>query len=247
MDDVERTWHRYKTTGEQRDRDHLIATYLPLVRYVAAQVANGLPSNITRDDLVSPGSFGLIDSIEKYDLDRGIKFETYAITRIRGAILDELRSTDWVPRSVRAKARAIEHAHTDLETHLHRNPTDGELADELGATITQLRSTRTQIALAGVVALEEPVLSDEPLTVGDTIAHIDHPPTDDMAEFRTIIAEAISDVPLREQVVPALYYSEGLTLAEIGQVLGVTESRVCQIHTRVVQRLRSALVAQESP
>lgn len=246
MDQLTRTWHTYKATGHQRDRDHLIGNYLPLVRYVANQVANTLPINITRDDLVSPGSFGLIDAIEKYDLDRGIKFETYAVPRIKGAILDELRANDWVPRSVRAKARAIDQAVTDLETELHRNPTDREVARELGSTVTQLRATHTQIALAGVVALDDPLSPDEPLTVGDTIAHVDHEPINDITDLGATIARLIADIPERERMVPALYYIAGLTLAEIGHVLGVNESRVCQMHTKVVRRLRDALITRET-
>src|SRR5215204_3518632 len=171
---LEELWRSYKATGDQRVRDQLILHYSPLVKYVAGRVAVGLPQNVEQADLVSYGIFGLIDAIEKFDVGRGYKFETYAIARIKGAILDELRSIDWVPRSVRAKARAVERAYTKLEAASYRSPTDEELAEELGMSEGQLQATFSQLSFIGLVALDE-MLSlggerGESVTVGDTVA-----------------------------------------------------------------------------
>ncbi|MGH2684742.1 MAG: RNA polymerase sigma factor WhiG [Actinomycetota bacterium] len=247
----DRLWADYKDSASREARDRLIVRYSPLVKYVAGRVAVGLPQNVEQADLVSYGIFGLIDAIEKFDLDRGYKFETYAIARIKGAILDELRSIDWVPRSVRAKARALEKAYAKLEADLHRTPTDEELAEELNMTEEQLQTTLSQISFVGLVALDEmlSVSGDrgESVSLGDTIADSGEGPVAayEVEEMRQILAEAINRMGEREKIVLTLYYYEGLTLAEIGQVLGVTESRVCQIHTKAVLQLRSKLAASE--
>jgi len=248
---IERLWADYKSTGDQVLRDRLILHYSPLVKYVAGRVAVGLPQNVEQADLVSYGIFGLIDAIDKFDLARGYKFETYAIARIKGAILDELRSIDWVPRSIRSKARMLEKAYAKLESELHRTPTDEELAAELDLTDDQLQTTLSQISFVGLVALDEmlSVSGDrgESVTLGDTIADAHDGPVAvyEVEEMRHILAEAINRMPEREKIVLTLYYYEGLTLAEIGEVLGVTESRVCQIHTKAVLQLRSRIQAQE--
>jgi len=248
---IESLWSDYKTAGEASVREQLILHYSPLVKYVAGRVAVGLPQNVEQSDLVSYGIFGLIDAIEKFDPARGYKFETYAIARIKGAILDELRSIDWVPRSVRAKARALEQAYAKLEASLHRTPSDTELALELHLTDDQLQTTLSQISFVGLVALDE-MLSvggdrGESLTLGDTIADSGEgpPAVYEVEEMRHILADAINRMPEREKIVLTLYYYEGLTLAEIGSVLGVTESRVCQIHTKAVLQLRSRILATE--
>jgi RNA polymerase sigma factor for flagellar operon FliA len=249
--DVERLWTAYKDGASREVRDQLILHYSPLVKYVAGRVAVGLPQNVEQADLVSYGIFGLIDAIEKFDPGRGFKFETYAIARIKGSILDELRSIDWVPRSVRAKARAIEKAYGKLEGELHRTPSDAELAQELDMSDSQLQSTLNQISFIGLVALDEMLSSGDrgdSMTLGDTVAA---DPSEgpvaafEVEEMRHILAEAINRMPEREKIVLTLYYYEALTLAEIGQVLGVTESRVCQIHTKAVLQLRSRLAASE--
>jgi RNA polymerase sigma factor for flagellar operon FliA len=249
--EVQELWVRYKDSASRQVRDQLIVHYSPLVKYVAGRVAVGLPQNVEQSDLVSYGIFGLIDAIEKFDPERGYKFETYAIARIKGAILDELRSIDWVPRSVRAKARALEKAYAKLESELHRTPTDEELAVELGYTDDQLQTVLGQISFVGLVALDE-MLSvggdrGESLTLGDTIADGAEGPVGlyEVEEMRQILAQAINRMPEREKVVLTLYYYEGLTLAEIGQVLGVTESRVCQIHTKAILQMRSRLTAAD--
>jgi RNA polymerase sigma factor for flagellar operon FliA len=250
--EIDRLWTQYKETGEQAQRDALIVHYSPLVKYVAGRVAVGLPQNVDQADLVSYGIFGLIDAIEKFDLGRGYKFETYAISRIKGAIIDELRSIDWVPRSVRSKARSLEKAYSKLESQLHRTPTDAELAAEMGISDTQLQTTFSQISFIGLVALDEMLGGERSggeggMTLGDTIADTGEGPVAayEVEEMRQILANAINDMPEREKIVLTLYYYEGLTLAEIGEVLGVTESRVCQIHTKSVIHLRAKIAASE--
>ena len=214
-----------RTQGQREQRDQLIVHYSPLVKYVAGRVAVGLPQNVEQADLVSYGIFGLIDAIEKFDPGRGFKFETYAIARIKGTILDELRSIDWVPRSVRAKARSLEKAYAKLEGELHRTPTDAELADELDITDDQLQTMLGQISFVGLVALDEMLSGGdrgESATLGDTIADAGEGPVAayEVEEMRHILADAINRLPEREKIVLTLYYYEGLTLAEIGRSSG---------------------------
>jgi RNA polymerase sigma factor for flagellar operon FliA len=248
--DIDRLWSQYKDSGSRRARDQLIVHYSPLVKYVAGRVAVGLPQNVDQADLVSYGLFGLIDAIDKFEPERGFKFETYAISRIKGNILDELRAIDWVPRSVRAKARQIEKAYAKLEAQHHRAPSEDELAQELDMSREQLQTSLSKISFVGVVALDEFVGGgdrDGSATLGDTIATADEGPGDlfEVAEMRGLLGESINRLPEREKVVLTLYYYEGLTLAKIGEVLGVTESRVCQIHTKAILQLRSRMQAAD--
>jgi RNA polymerase sigma factor FliA len=243
-------WAAYKREGTREQRDQLILLYAPLVKFVAGRVAAGLPNSVDPADLVSYGIFGLVDAIEKFDPERGFKFETYAITRIKGSIMDELRALDWAPRSVRSRARAVERAYQKLEARLHRTPTDAELAGELHLSVEQLQGVLSQISLVGMAALDETVGSSERgdlVTVGDLVPdRADQPGAAlELEESRRLLAATINDLPEREKVVLTLYYYESLTLAEIGDVLGVTESRVCQIHTKAVLHLRSRLAAAE--
>lgn len=244
--ELERLWASYKRSGAARAREALIVHYSPLVKYVASRLAVGLPQNVEQSDLVSYGMFGLIDAIDKFELERGYKFETYAISRIKGSILDELRSIDWVPRSVRSKVRQIERAYAKLESQHHRAPSDEELASELRWTDDQLQTALSQISNVGLAALDEILTGSgdrgESLTLGDTIAdRSSHGPMGafEVAETRQLLAQAVNGLPEREKIVLTLYYYESLTLQEIGRVLGVTESRVCQIHTKAVLHLRS--------
>jgi RNA polymerase sigma factor for flagellar operon FliA len=250
-DPVVELWAGYHDAPTRQARDRLIIHYSPLVKYVAGRVAVGLPQNVEQSDLVSYGIFGLIDAIEKFDPGRGFKFETYAISRIKGAILDELRSIDWVPRSVRAKGRAVERAFSKLEARLRRSPTEAELAQELDMTDAQLQTVLGQLSLTGVAALDE-MLGDrgDATTLGDTIPDAQDGPGAllERSELRSQLAEAIERMPEREKIVLTLYYFETLTLSQIGEVLGVTESRVSQIHTKAVLQLRSRLqAAQREP
>jgi RNA polymerase sigma factor for flagellar operon FliA len=245
---INELWAQYKSAGEASVRERLILHYSPLVKFVAGRVAAGLPQNIEQTDLVSYGIFGLIDAIDKFDPGRGFKFETYAISRIKGAIIDELRSIDWVPRSVRAKARAIERAFSKLENELRRSPEDSEVAAELDMTEAELAHTLSQISFTGLVALDELLAASSSdrtgsATVGDTIADRQHDPVEafETDEMKHLLADAINRMPDRERLVLTLYYYEGLTLAEIGAILGVTESRVCQIHTKAILQLRGRL------
>jgi RNA polymerase sigma factor for flagellar operon FliA len=241
-------WEAYRVSPTRAHRDQLILHYSPLVKFVAGRVGAGLPSNVEQSDLVSFGIFGLIDAIDKFDLDRGLKFETYAISRIRGAILDELRASDWVPRSVRAKARAVETAFAKLEAKLRRTPTEAELAAELGYTLSALQSLLGQLSTTTRVALDE-MLGErgEGTTLADLIPDQGQGPGAqiEMQELRRHLAEAIRGMPERERRVLTLYYFENLTLAQIGQIFGVTESRVSQIHTRAVLQLRSRMQDME--
>ena len=239
-------WKEYKQTGSPQSRDRLIVNYSPLVKYVASRVASGLPGNIDGGDLVSYGIFGLIDAIDKFDTERAIKFETYAIARIKGAIIDELRAIDWVPRSVRSKARMVEKAIVKLEAKLLRSPSDEEIASELSISAKDLGDILTETRRLGVAALDEIMSGAErgdAATLGDTIADKGKGPmiTFENEETRQLLAFALNRLGDREKMVLALYYYEGFTLAEIGQVLGVTESRVCQIHTKAVMQLRLRL------
>ena len=243
---INELWDEYKSRGTLDARERLILHFSPLVKFVAGRVAAGLPQNIEQSDLVSYGMFGLIDAIDKFDPSRGFKFETYAISRIKGAIIDELRSIDWVPRSIRAKARSIERAYSKLENELRRTPDDKEVASELGMSEDELASTMSQISFVGLVALDELLSASERgsgTTVGDTVADTVNDPVAafETAEMRHVLADAINRMPDRERLVLTLYYYEGLTLAEIGNVLGVTESRVCQIHTKAIFQLRGRL------
>ncbi len=239
-------WEAYKATGDREARDRLIVNYSPLVKYVASRVATGLPANIEQSDLVSYGIFGLIDAIDKFDPERNIKFETYAISRIKGAIIDELRAIDWVPRSVRAKARSVEKAFAKLEGILGRNPTDAEVASEMMISEDELHAIFNQISFVGLVALDDTVSQGDrgdSATLGDTIPDKGIGPgaAFEVEEMKQLLAGAINRLGDREKIVLTLYYYEGLTLAEIGQVIGVTESRVCQIHTKAVYQLRSKM------
>lgn len=247
--DLEMVWTRFKERREQADRDQLIIYYSPLVKYVASRVAAGLPQSVDQADLVSYGMFGLIDAISKFDPGRGFKFETYAISRVKGAILDELRSIDWVPRSVRSKAKSVERAMLKLEGQLHRSPTDEEIAVELDLTIGQLNNIYNQISSLGMVALDEMLSFNggEGLTFGDTLADRSDGPGGvyERVEMRQLLADAINRMTEREKIVLTLYYYENMTLAEIGRVLGVTESRICQIHTKAVLQLKTRLGAME--
>ncbi len=222
--------------------------YSPLVKYVAGRMSSGLPSHVEESDLISYGLGGLISAIDRFDLDREIKFETYAITRIRGAILDELRTLDWVPRSVRARARQIERANAKLEARFHRAPTDEEMATELEVSLEEFHDILLRIANSTIVALDErwsvSEANGDQVSLLDTLADRRVPDPQqlvDQSEMRDRIARAISALPEREKLVVALYYYENLTLREIGEVLGVTESRVSQLHTKAVLRLRSKL------
>jgi RNA polymerase sigma factor for flagellar operon FliA len=246
-EDTQTLWLEFRRTKDKGVRDRLILTYAPLVKYVAGRLGSGLPAHVDEGDLVSYGLLGLIGAIERYDPGRDIKFETYAIARIKGAIIDELRALDWVPRSVRSRAREIERAITELEAKLGVAPTDEQIAAKVGITVEELEDSLTDISRSSIAALDElwSVSGEgDQVSLLDTIEDTTGPrPADvlDETEMREALADAIARLPEREKLVVTLYYYEELTLREIGEVLGVTESRVSQLHTKAVLRLKARL------
>ncbi|MGQ0467964.1 MAG: FliA/WhiG family RNA polymerase sigma factor [Sporichthyaceae bacterium] len=245
---LEDLWRTYKLDNDDALRERLILHYAPLVKYVAGRMGSGLPRNVDLADCMSVGVFGLIDAIEKFDPERGIAFEPYAISRIRGAILDELRAQDWIPRSVRARAKDVQRAWSELENKLGRSPSEPELAEELGLSAAALHKLFGQLAAVNVLALDELLGSTaqnpDAINLGETLADLDAPDPAhvvESAEVRRLLVEALGTLGEREQTLVRLYYFEGFTLAEIGSVLGVTESRVCQMHTKAVLALRARL------
>ncbi len=243
----ETLWKQLVVTKDQELKDYFILKYAPLVKYVAGKVSMGMPQNIEFDDLVSYGIFGLIDAISKYDPDRGIKFKTYAMTRVRGAIFDELRSIDWIPRSIRQKAKEIESAIADLENKLGRTVEDEEISKELGITIEEFHTILNKVSGTAMVSLNDIwYMGDESdeLSILETLEAPDNMNPDVLIEKEEIkdhIVEAIKKLPDKEKKVIVLYYYEDLTLKEIGQVLEVTESRISQLHTKAIMRLRGRL------
>ena len=245
--DIAEYWRRFKEEGDPVSRDSLILHFSPLVKFVAGRVGVGLPRNVEQADLISYGMFGLIDAIDKFDLERKIKFETYAVNRIKGAILDELRALDWVPRSVRARAREIQRSMAELEHRLQRSPTEDELAAHMGVPLATLQDQLGEISALGFVALDELLDPAErgSASMGDLVADpkaIDPGGNFEDQENRWFLSDAINRLPERERLVITLYYYEGMTLSEIGDVLGVTESRICQIHTKSVMSLRNRMM-----
>ncbi|HEY6960930.1 MAG TPA: RNA polymerase sigma factor WhiG [Gaiellaceae bacterium] len=246
-EDTQSLWLEYRRTKDKALRDRLILTYAPLVKYVAGRLGSGLPAHVDEGDLVSYGLLGLIGAIERYDPGRDIKFETYAIARIKGAIIDELRALDWVPRSVRSRAREIERAIAELEAKLGVAPTDEQIAGKIGITVEELEDSLTDISRSSIAALDElwSVSGDgDQVSLLDTIEDTTGPrPADilDETETREALADAIARLPEREKLVVTLYYYEELTLREIGEVLGVTESRVSQLHTKAILRLKARI------
>jgi RNA polymerase sigma factor for flagellar operon FliA len=252
VDDVQTLWLEFSRTRDQAIRDRLILTYAPLVKYVAGRLGSGLPAHVDEGDLVSYGLLGLINAIERFDPSRDIKFETYAISRIKGAIIDELRALDWVPRSVRSRARDIERAIAELEAKLGRAPDDDEIAAKVGITVEELEDSLTEISRSSIAALDELWTMGEggdQVSLLDTIEDTDGPNPQDalqQTELREALGEAIARLPEREKLVVTLYYYEELTLREIGEVLGVTESRVSQLHTKAILRLKSRLLGAQA-
>jgi RNA polymerase sigma factor for flagellar operon FliA len=245
--DTQALWLEFRRTQDKSVRDRLILTYAPLVKYVAGRLGSGLPAHVDEGDLVSYGLLGLIGAIERYDPARDIKFETYAIARIKGAIIDELRALDWVPRSVRSRAREIERAIAELEAKLGVAPTDEQIAEKIGISVDELEESLTDIARSSIAALDElwSVSGEgDQVSLMDTIEDETGPRPEaalDETEMREALADAIARLPEREKLVVTLYYYEELTLREIGEVLGVTESRVSQLHTKAILRLKARL------
>jgi RNA polymerase sigma factor for flagellar operon FliA len=238
-------WASYSEDPSRDNRDALILNYMNLVKYVASKVSQGLPNTVEQADLISYGTFGLIDAIGRFEPERGFKFETFAMSRIRGAMLDEIRSIDWVPRSTRAKAKDIDRAGQELEGELRRHASPSEMAQALDMTDRQYAEAVGQVSMVKMVSIDSPVMIQATGDLGSVAETLAQPSssTDIFWEIQDRLAESIEEMSLREKSVIALYYYEGLTLAEIGTVLGVTESRVCQIHTKAIEALQEQLRA----
>jgi RNA polymerase sigma factor for flagellar operon FliA len=243
----EELWIQYRKKRDPKIRETFIKQYAPLVKYVAGKVAVGMPHNVEFDDLVGFGVFGLLDAIDKFDPEKNVKFKTYAVTRIRGAIFDELRSIDWVPRSVRQKTREVEEAIGSLEAQLGRTATDQEIARSMGMDESEFHKTMQRISSTSILSLNDVWFSgdeNDKASIGDSIESPSSLNPDvivEKEEIRRVIIDAINDLPEKEKKILVLYYYEDLTLKEIGQVLEVTESRVSQLHTKAILRLRSKL------
>lgn len=240
-------WKLYKTKKDPKIRDFFVKQYAPLVKYVAGKVAMGMPHNVEFDDLVGYGVFGLFDAIEKFDPDKHVKFKTYAVTRIRGAIFDELRSIDWVPRSVRQKSRELEETVRILEAQLGRVATDEEIAKAMNMQIKDFQQLLLKLSGTSILSLHDVWSTGEDsdkISIEDSIESPSSLNPDmivEKDEIKRVIVEAISELPDKEKKVLVLYYYEDLTLKEIGEVLGVTESRISQLHTKAIMRLRTKL------
>ena len=236
-------WTQFRK-GNHAARERIMTAYLPLVKNVAGRMAMGFPRSVELDDLVSTGTIGLIEAIGNFDPERGVKFETYAVPRIRGAILDELRALDWIPRSTRAKARNIDRATLALENLLGRPPAGSELASKLEWSLAELQAAQDDISGTALLSLDEMVYREEDnrqvprvetirlLTDEDVLSDIQK------MELRAYLVTAVETLPEQERLVIGLYYYEELTLKEIGSIMHISESRVSQIHTKAVRKLR---------
>ena len=240
-----REWSRYQKHKTVEIRQRLLNKYLPLVRNVAARMAMGFPRSVELSDLVNTGVIGLIEAFGNYDPERGVKFETYAVPRIRGAILDELRALDWVPRSTRAKSREIERAVVSLENKLGRQPGSHELAEQLNLTQKELNIALDDVTSTNILSLDEVIYPDDDNrqvprieTITDRSVHSVLGEIE-KGELRSFLVVAMDRLTPQEKLVIALYYYEELTLKEIGEVMSISESRVSQIHTRAVMKLRN--------
>jgi RNA polymerase sigma factor for flagellar operon FliA len=240
----EEIWATYRLTGDPDARQQLLTTYLPLVKNVAGRMAMGFPKSVELSDLVNTGVIGLIEAFSNFDPTRGVKFETYAVPRIRGAILDELRALDWVPRSTRAKSREIERALVKLENVLGRTPTNDELAKCLDISLPELHDALDDVSGTTVLSLDEMIYGEEDNRQIPRVETVEDRSNDSVIsmiekdELRAYLVVAISNLSEQEKLVIALYYYEELTLKEIGEVMQISESRVSQIHTKSILKLR---------
>lgn len=244
-EELKELWKEYKATESKEIRDQLIHNYLHLVKYVVGRVAAGLPAHVKVDDMYSTGVLGLIKAIKRYDPTKKNKFETYAILLIRGAIIDEMRSLDWVPRSIHQKANMVAKAQQALEQKLGREPTDQEVAKALGMGLAEFEELLVRIRPAVLVSLNTDV-SDDPdnVQMAERIPDLKVKTSFENAErneFRKMLEKAVLDLPEQERMVLVLYYYENLMLKEIGKIIGVSESRVSQIHTKALLRMRGRL------
>jgi len=242
-------WKLYRKDKNPKIRDYFVKQYAPLVKYVAGKIAIGMPHNVEFDDLVGFGVFGLFDAIEKFDPGKHVKFKTYAVTRIRGSIFDELRSIDWVPRSIRQKTREVEETVRSLEARLGRAATDEEIARAMDMRVDDFQSLLLKISSTSILSLNDVWYTgenDDQISIVDSVespTSLNPDAIVEREEIKRVIIEAINELPEKEKKVLVLYYYEDLTLKEIGHVLGVTESRISQLHTKAIMRLRAKLTS----
>ena len=252
MTDIEEKdlWIRYKEHGDYEARDRLIVHHMRVVKYIAGRMAIHIPSTIEMDDLIGWGIMGLMDALEKYDHGQDIKFSTYASIRIRGAILDQIRSLDWAPRSLRAMARKVGAAREKLRHARGQEPSTREIAEEIGADEEQIEQTVAQLQTAQILSLDDylPAEEGQETRKYEVISNTAMPSPSQAAEHterQERLVKAILQLPEQQQIVLNLYYYEELTLKEIGAVIDVTESRVCQIHSAAMKRLRKVVQEDE--
>jgi RNA polymerase sigma factor for flagellar operon FliA len=247
MSNIDTLWEEYRSSGSKVAKDKLLAEYAGLVKYIAERVGYTLPRSVDKQDLVSCGILGLIKAVETFDPNKEIKFETFASHKIRGAILDELRALDWVPRSVRQKTKFIQRAYSELEEKLGRSPYDDEVCAHLGVSSDEFEKMLSDSAPITVFSIDATFSKDSEsreMSISETIedTNTDNPlQILGYEEVKRVLKEAIMTLPEKEKLVIALYHFEELTLKEIGVVLGITESRVSQIHSKVMLKLRSRL------
>ena len=246
-EEEQKIWAEYKKTRSLALRNQIVSKYAPLAKYVAGRLSIGMPPSVDFGDLVNCGIVGLMDAVEKFEPDKNVKFKTYAITRIRGAIYDELRTLDWVPRSVRQKAREIEDAVRLTEERLGRSATDEEVAACMKISTQDYRDAVYKVSCTSILSLDDLRSNnsgDDKISLKDSLEAPSGMNPDvivEKEEMKRIIAESIRELPEKEQKVLVLYYYEELTLKEIGKVLDVTESRVSQLHTKAIIRLKARL------
>ncbi|MFP4013671.1 MAG: FliA/WhiG family RNA polymerase sigma factor [Chitinispirillaceae bacterium] len=253
MSSIDSLWREYKETGSKVAKDKLLVEYAHLVKYITQRLAVNLPKSVDRNDLVSAGIMGLIKAVETFEPERGFKFETYAGHKIRGAVLDDLRALDWVPRSIRQKSRDLQKVFVKLENELGRAPYDDEVCEELGISISEYEELLAEVTPSTIVSLEE-ALPDRNSDSKEIriIDQVEDPGSSNplkelgYSEVKSILKESIANLPEKEKLVVALYHYEELTLKEIGVVLDLTESRVSQIHSKAILKLRTKLLQKTS-
>jgi len=236
QDYINQLWSQYRKTKTVQIRELLIEHYLPLVKLVAGRVAIGMPAHVDKEDLVSNGFFGLLEALDRFDPAREIKFETYAVARIRGSILDSIRAQDWVPATLRQKARQYEKTLADVENRLGRSATDQEIAEALDITVTELQHLLNKLSTSTIIPLEE-------FAKTETSSNQSFNPSENIEEeeVKETLVKTIDRLPDKERLVVTLYYYEGLTLKEISVIMRLSEARISQIHTKAVFRMRGAL------
>jgi len=249
MVEEKQLWIEYKKSGNLKIREQLIVQYIPLVKYVVGRMITNLPKNVEYDDLVEYGIIGLLDAVEKYDVTKEIVFKTYAVTRIRGSIYDELRSQDWVPRSVRKMVKDVERAYAHLENQLDRMPNEEEVANYLDITVKKLDELYSKVDMGNMNSLDDVIYDngDGTTTVSCVVEDkkaVDAQKSLEMGELKVALMERLDELKENERLVISLYYYEKLTLKEIGKVLEISESRVSQIHSKAILKLRSKLMSK---